>query len=456
MVGVDDNMGEDEVESSEWEDVDEDDLVEAEVDLDSYAPVDDDDSNIGHGVAYEDGDEQMEDGNKEDESESSNIPNFTLNAHNGAVYSVAVILGTTGGLVLTGGGDDKALLWKLPGPEPGFVHQPIYLEQHGDSVAACEFSADGTLAASGGYDGAVNVSTVPSGGKVQELKGPSEVEWIAWHPQGNVVAAAGGDGMVWMWLAVTGECMKVFAGHQGRVTCGGFVSSGQGLVSGGEDGTVRVWAPKTGLCRLTFDKKFRDFHVGPVVCLAVHPDPSQSHILLTGGVDGTARLLNTQGKGRVLQTFTHFEPSKMGGSTMKGSTEREDDENNSTSVPTVVDVSFGKGTQPWCATACTSGVLKVWDLATGVCRYTCIHPAGVTKIVWHSSEEQGWEGVIFTGCSDGVVRLWDPRVGKCLRELRGHSDMILDLDVKAIAPGKCVLVTASDDKAAKVWWLDVY
>ncbi len=44
--------------------------------------------------------------------------------------------------------------------------------------------------------------------------------------QGNVVAAAGGDGMVWMWLAATGDCMKVFAGHQGRVTCGGFVSSG--------------------------------------------------------------------------------------------------------------------------------------------------------------------------------------------------------------------------------------
>ncbi len=34
--------------------------------------------------------------------------------------------------------------------------------------------------------------------------------------------------------------------------------------------------------------------------------------------------------------------------------------------------------------------------------------------------------------------------------------MILDLDVKAVAPGKCVVVTASDDKTAKVWWLDVY
>ncbi len=94
----------------------------------------------------------------------------------------------------------------------------------------------------------------------------------------------------------------------------------------------------------------------------------------------------------------------MGRSTIQGSTERED-ENSSTSVPTVVDVCFGKGTQvissntvlksthvlglidttlsvfqPWCATACTSGLLKVWDLATGVCRCKCVHPAGVTKV----------------------------------------------------------------------------
>ncbi len=31
---------------------------------------------------------------------------------------------------------------------------------------------------------------------------------------------------------------------------------------------IRVWAPKTGLCRLVFDEKIKDFHVGPVLCLA--------------------------------------------------------------------------------------------------------------------------------------------------------------------------------------------
>ncbi len=105
----------------------------------------------------------------------------------------------------------------------------------------------------------------------------------------------------------------------------------------------------------------------------------------------------------VLQTFTHLGGHKMGGDrTMK---------DNAASVSAIVDVSFGKGSQQvsrthtvlkskhvpdlmstnllavfqsWCATACTSGVLKVWDLATGICRCTCIHPAGVTK-VWFNA-----------------------------------------------------------------------
>ncbi len=42
-----------------------------------------------------------------------------------------------------------------------------------------------------------------------------------------------------------------------------------------------------------------------------------------------------------LQTFTHFEPPKMGG----GRTGHEVDGNNASSVPAIVDVSFGKGTQ---------------------------------------------------------------------------------------------------------------
>ena len=40
------------------------------------------------------------------------------------------------------------------------------------------------------------------------------------------------DGTVWMWLALTGACMQVFAGHEAGVTCGGFTSDGATVVTG--------------------------------------------------------------------------------------------------------------------------------------------------------------------------------------------------------------------------------
>ncbi len=47
-----------------------------------------------------------------------------------------------------------------------------------------------------------------------------------------------------------------------------------------------------------------------VSSIEVHPDPKQSHVLLTGGADGTARLLNIQGAGHVLQVRKFMMPAR--------------------------------------------------------------------------------------------------------------------------------------------------
>lgn len=142
--------------------------------------------------------------------------------HAGPVYAIRVHP-LDPRVVLTGGGDDVAVLWSR---EDGSVLHT--LRGHSDSVVTVGFSFDGTLAASGGYDGVVKVWDVASGALVQSLEGPSqEVEWLSWHKKGNVVLAGSGDGTVWMWLASTGECMHVFAGHEDGVTCGSFTGSGK-------------------------------------------------------------------------------------------------------------------------------------------------------------------------------------------------------------------------------------
>ena len=71
------------------------------------------------------------------------------------------------------------------------------------------------------------------------LEGPSDVDWLAWHNKGNVLLAGSSDGTVWMWLAATGACMQVFAGHEGAVTCGIFTPDGRSVVTGGADATVQ-------------------------------------------------------------------------------------------------------------------------------------------------------------------------------------------------------------------------
>ena len=70
---------------------------------------------------------------------------------------------------------------------------------------------------------------------------------------------------MWMWLAHNGQCVQVFAGHEGGVACGVFTKDGKNVCTGGEDGTVRVWAPKTGVCKHVFEGHFG--HEGPVTAL---------------------------------------------------------------------------------------------------------------------------------------------------------------------------------------------
>ena len=38
----------------------------------------------------------------------------------------------------------------------------------------------------------------------------------------NAIIAGSKDGTIWMWLSHNGQCVQVFAGHDGGVSCGEF------------------------------------------------------------------------------------------------------------------------------------------------------------------------------------------------------------------------------------------
>ena len=60
--------------------------------------------------------------------------------------------------------------------------------------------------------GRVSIWESTSGRLVHNLEGPGEaVEWVSWHPRGNVILAGSEDFTAWMWNAQTGDMMQVIS-----------------------------------------------------------------------------------------------------------------------------------------------------------------------------------------------------------------------------------------------------
>jgi len=205
---------------------------------------------------------------------------FTFTGHSDNVYCAA-IHPSRPGVVLTGGGDDRAFLWTYalePSGEGSFLKSSFELGGHTDTVTCVGFNFDGSLALTGGYDGTIKIWDVSTGEMKQQLEGPSDIEWAQWHHKGNAVLGGSGDGTVWMWLAHDGSCVQVFAGHEGGVQSGCFTRDGKTIVTGGEDGHVKVWAPKTGVCKHTFEAT-KGGHEAMVTCMDSNADGS---LVVTG------------------------------------------------------------------------------------------------------------------------------------------------------------------------------
>lgn len=337
--------------------------------------------------------------------------------HDEPVFTLAAspVAGST--VAASGGGDDDAYVFDCATGE-----RLRSLESHGESVVASGFSSDGRLLATGALNGEVRVfSLEPWAGRTHLLETQAEsVEWLQWHPRGPVLAAGLDDGTVYMWNGESGKTMQVFGGHVGSAMCGTFSADGRVLVTGGEDCSIFVWEPRTG--RAAHHLQGREFHQGPVTCVAAHPDPAQP-LVLSGSADATAVLSHTGG-GRVLQTLREHTEAVEG-------------------------VGFCRQ-QPWCATGSVDGRAIVWDVRTGqqrsVFRHDASGPDGehaVTQLRWHPDAP-----LLFTASMDKTVRVWDARTSEPVRVWKGHKEGVLCM---ALADGGRRVLTGSDDSCVLVW-----
>jgi WD40 repeat protein len=378
------------------------------------------------------------------------------------------------------------------------------LSGHEDVIRTLAFSPDGKTLASGGEDGTIRFWDTETGEAVgtlidseqrviwdlafrpdgQQLAAASVdavqlwdratgtaglalssdvglVTYVAFSPNGKILAAGTGFGPITLWDPVTGAAIgPTLTGHTAGITSLAFSPDGAILLSAG-DGTVRFWdvTEEGGRAQGEPFATEQGEEQGSLFHAALSPDGTT---LATAGPDGTIRFWNAASRQPIGDPLRGHDAavnriafSPDGTSLFSAgadnwirqwevATHRLIAE-PLTPVGSVVALALSPdGTI--LASGGDDGSIQLWDVAPEPGNFASLlrHTAVLTAIAYSPDGT-----TIATGDDTGVVFLWDAADGSQIGSpLRGHADDVRGL---AFSPDGTVLASASWDKTARLW-----
>lgn len=205
---------------------------------------------------------------------------------------------------------------------------------------------------------------------------------------------------------------QIFIGHDGAVTSVAYAPDSRYLLTGGVDGTARLWDISTG-----GEIYHIEAHEGSVAGVVYSPD---GRFLLTGGADQIARLWDAN-NGTLIREF-------------KGHTDA------------VRGIAYSPDGR-YVATASADSTARIWRASDAVQLHTITGHEGAVNAVAFSPDGT----MLLTGGDDTTAHLWDVFTGQMLRIYERHSGPITSL---TFMEDGLYFVTGSHDQTAVVHNID--
>ncbi len=333
-----------------------------------------------------------------------------------------------------GGISQHAMSSSIPPTETPKTQTLCTYNIHANWGVVVAWEPDGNRIASAGGDGIVQVWDADNEQPLLTYRGhnrrlagvglpPPAIYTIAWSPEGLRIASAGDGTQVYVWDATTGHNLATYQGHTG-ISPGVYALSwspdGTRIASAcsttiGTDKTVHIWEVATGQTLLHCDAS--NSLLPNFSAFAVAWSPDGTRIAATCG-DKTIRVWHAV-NGHLISAYqsnAKYE-SRIAWSP------------DSTRIAAIVS---------------SNHTVEVWDTKTAANILTYFgHTNRVRGIAWSPDGSR-----IASASNDKTVQIWDSATGTLISRYVGHSDRATSV---AWSPDGMRIASASNDRTVQIW-----